>query len=84
MVRPLVLFTLVCKDYGISPYLAASPLNPPPFAADPANGAIKIFKHEDLVDAIVLRPSNVYRLSLSFYGLFFKEAEEAKKGVCGK
>lgn len=91
-VRPLVIFTSGCKDYGMSPFLSTSegkaphteesPLNPPPFAVDRANGAIKIFEHGDLFDAILTRPTNVYGLSSSFYGLIFKYAEEAKrKGV---
>lgn len=90
--RPLVLFTSGCKDYGMSPFVATSPkrrphtelspLNPPTFALDRANGAIQIFHHDDLFDAVLLRPTNVYGLSSSFYGLFFKEAEVAKsKGI---
>lgn len=87
-VRPLVLFTSGCKDYGTSPYLANSPdkephteltpLDPPMFVRDRAYGALRIFEHEELFDACVLRPTNVYGHDSSFYGLFFKEAEEAK------
>jgi nucleoside-diphosphate-sugar epimerase len=91
-IRPLVIFTSGCKDYGMSPFLSTSEekaphteeslLNPPPLATDRANGAIKIFEHEDLFDAILTRPTNVYGFSSSFYGLIFKFAEEAKrKGV---
>lgn len=88
-IRPLVIFTSGCKDYGTSPFLSTSkekfphteesPLNPPLFATDRANGAIKIFEHEDLFDAILTRPTNVYGFSSSFYGLIFKFAAEAKK-----
>ncbi|KUJ11844.1 NAD(P)-binding protein [Mollisia scopiformis] len=88
-IRPLVIFTSGCKDYGTSTFLSTSkdkaphteesPLNPPTLLMDRANGAITIFEHEDLFDAIVTRPTNVYGLSSSFYGLIFKFAEQAKK-----
>jgi nucleoside-diphosphate-sugar epimerase len=88
-VRPLVLFTSGCKDYGISPYLAdspglqphteESPINAPPFATDRANYSIKTFDHTDLFDAAVLRPTNVYGYDSSFYGFFFQAAEQAAK-----
>lgn len=65
------------------PHTEESPLKPPPFAVDRANGTIKIFENQDLFDVIVTRPTNVYGLSSSFYGLIFTFAEEAKKkGVC--
>lgn len=87
--KPLLLFTSGCKDYGMSPYLATSPdldphteespLNPPPFAIDRANGTKKIFENEDVVDVVVLRPTNVYGGNSSYYGLFFIAGENAKK-----
>jgi len=86
-VRPLVLFTSGCKDYGMSPYLAdspglephteESPINPPPFAADRAKYSLKTFEHTDLFDAAVLRPTNVYGYDSSFYGFVFQFAEQA-------
>jgi len=88
-VRPLVLFTSGCKDYGMSPHLADSPdlaphtedspLNSPPVLANRTKYAIQTFEHMDLFDAIVTRPTNVYGLSSSYYGEFFRFAEEAKK-----
>ncbi|KAE8448086.1 hypothetical protein EG329_009851 [Mollisiaceae sp. DMI_Dod_QoI] len=93
-IRPLVIFTSGCKDYGMSPFVSSSiekekaphtedsPLNPPPVLADRTYGALKIFEQKDLFDAIVTRPTNVYGLSSSFYGLLFSFAEQAKqKGV---
>lgn len=90
--KPLLLFTSGCKDYGMSPYLATSPnlapqtedspLNPPPFAVDRANATKKILENADVLDVVVLRPTNVYGGNSSFYGLFFIAAEQAKeKGV---
>lgn len=88
-VRPLVLFTSGCKDYGMSPYLADSPglephtedtpLAPPPFAADRAEYSLKTFEHTDIFDAAVLRPTNVYGHDSSYYGFFFMTAEAAVK-----
>ena len=93
-VRPLVIFTSGCKDYGmmdkladspdLKPHTEESPLNPFPFAGiiARANHAIKIFDHTDLFDAIVTRPTNVYGSDSSHYGMFFKLAAKGKeKGV---
>lgn len=90
-VRPLVLFTSGCKDYGrtglhgdegLEPQTEASPLNPPDFAVDRAKHAIKIFDHADLFDAVLLRPTTLYGLSSSFYGPIFDiAAKAAEKGV---
>ncbi|KAH8685858.1 hypothetical protein BGZ60DRAFT_477511 [Tricladium varicosporioides] len=90
--RPLILFTSGCKDYGMSSHLASSPglephtelspINPPPFAIDRATHAVKIFENSDLFDACVLRPTNVFGYSSSYYSAFFVAAEEAReKGV---
>ncbi|TAQ88207.1 hypothetical protein B7494_g3450 [Chlorociboria aeruginascens] len=90
--RPLVLFTSGCKDYGmmdkladsedLQPHTEESPLKPPSWAANRANYAAKIFENSDLFDSILLRPTNVYGLSSSFYSTFFKMGAEANiKGV---
>lgn len=88
-VKPLVLFTSGCKDYGMSPFLAnspniaphteSSPLNPPPALVDRAKGTLMIFENEDVFDAVALRPTNVYGGTSSYYGLFFVAAEQAKE-----
>ena len=90
--KPLVLFTSGCKDYGmmteladtegLKPHTEESPINPPAFAVNRATYAMKVFEHADLFDATVLRPTNVYGLSSSFYGDIFKLGKEGKeKGV---
>ncbi|KAH6722246.1 hypothetical protein BKA61DRAFT_650814 [Leptodontidium sp. MPI-SDFR-AT-0119] len=86
--KPL-LFTSGCKDYGISPHLATSPdlaphtedspLDPPPFAIDRANGTKKIFENADVFDVVVLRPTNVYGGNSNYYGLFFVAEEEGRE-----
>ncbi len=90
-VRPLVLFTSGCKDYGmtsldgadsLSPHTEQSPIKPPPFAIHRATYAPKIFDHNDLFDAVLLRPTTVYGLSSSFYGSLLDMAAKAvEKGV---
>ena len=85
-IRPLVLFTSGCKDYGmtaldgaksLSPHTEQSPINPPPFAIHRATYAVKIFEHDDLFDAVLLRPTTVYGFSSSFYGFLFEVASRA-------
>ncbi|TVY80904.1 hypothetical protein LSUE1_G003041, partial [Lachnellula suecica] len=88
-VRPLVLFTSGCKDYGMSPHLAnspglvphteASPLAPMPLLVARTNYALKTFEHGDLFDSAVLRPTNVYGYDSSYYGFFFQSAEQAAR-----
>lgn len=90
-VRPLVMFTSGCKDYGPSPYVSGdpnlaphtekSPLNPPWFLENRCEYALKVFEHgkEDGYDATVLRPTNVYGYGSSFFAGFFLMAEEVKE-----
>ena len=90
-VRPLVIFTSGCKDYGMTgldgeegllPHTEESPLNAPPLLAARASHAVKIFDQKDLFDAVVIRPTTLYGLSSSFYGpIFGKAAKAAEKGV---
>ncbi|OGM45242.1 hypothetical protein ABOM_005860 [Aspergillus bombycis] len=87
-VRPIVIFTSGCKDYGMtgradSPDLAAhtenSPLNPPPAVKARAVNAVRVFDYKDAFDAVVTRPTTVYGRSGSYYGPFFELAQEAKE-----
>jgi nucleoside-diphosphate-sugar epimerase len=87
-IRPLVLFTSGCKDYGpgllandpeLAPHTESSPLNPPLSLSNRAHYALATFEHRDLFDAVVLRPTNVYGYSSSYYSFFFRFAEEAKR-----
>ncbi|KAJ5405666.1 hypothetical protein N7465_006950 [Penicillium sp. CMV-2018d] len=70
-VRPLVMFTSGCKDYGmtgradsedLAPHTEASPLNPPAVVAE-----------------LILRPTTVFGRSGSYYGPFFELAQLAKE-----
>lgn len=90
-IRPLVMFTSGCKDYGttgldgsedLSPHTEDSPLNVPPVLAARATHAIKVFDQKDLFDAVIIRPTTLYGLSGSFYGpIFDVAADAADKGV---
>lgn len=90
-VRPLVMFTSGCKDYGMTgldgsedlePHTEESPLSPPPILVPRAAHAVKVFDHTDLFDAVVIRPTTLYGLSGSFYGpIFDVAAKAAEKGV---
>ena len=90
-IRPLVIFTSGCKDYGmtgldgsegLAPHMEESPLNAPPILVPRATHAIRIFDHKDLFDAIVVRPTTLYGLSGSYYGpIFDVAAKAAEKGV---
>ena len=90
-IRPLVIFSSGCKDYGttglagsedLAPHTEESPLNGPPVLIPRATHAPKIFEHTDLFDAVVVRPTTLYGLSGSFYGpIFDVAAKAADRGV---
>ncbi|KAH8589436.1 hypothetical protein B0O99DRAFT_725355 [Bisporella sp. PMI_857] len=88
-VRPLVLFSSGCKDYGLmdevatstglKPHTEDSPLNPPAILRPRSENAVKTFENVDLFDTVLLRPTNVYGLGSSYYGDFFKLDAAAKE-----
>lgn len=82
-VRPLVLLSSGCKDYGttdvdgapsLAPHTETSPINPPAPLIIRATTSTKIFELKDVVDAAVLRPTNVYGHGSSYYGVVFDYA----------
>ncbi|CRL27822.1 NAD-dependent epimerase/dehydratase [Penicillium camemberti] len=87
-VRPLVMFTSGCKDYGmtgradsedLAPHTEASPLNPPAVVAERCLASPKIFEYPHAFDAVILRPTTVFGRSGSYYGPFFELAQLAKE-----
>ncbi|KAI0129692.1 hypothetical protein BJ170DRAFT_681179 [Xylariales sp. AK1849] len=87
-VRPLVLWTSGCKDYGttavdgtpgLSPHTEISVVNPQALIRARATYSLKILEH-DLFDAAVLRPTNVYGYSSSYYGAIFDWAARTAAG----
>lgn len=88
-VRPLVLWTSGCKDYGLTdvdgapnlaPHTEESPVKPwLDFLLPRATSSIKVFDNTDLFDAAVLRPTNVYGLSSSHYAQWFESAEKIQQ-----
>ncbi|KAL1878538.1 hypothetical protein VTK73DRAFT_7879 [Phialemonium thermophilum] len=85
-VRPLVIFTSGCKDYGVgphyhgdpglAPHTEESPLNPPAVLAPRTIHAQKIFDHKDAFAPVLVRPINVFGRASSYYQHFFKLAEK--------
>lgn len=87
-VRPLVMFTSGCKDYGmtgradsenLAPHTESSPLNPPAALAARSLASLKIFQYSHAFDAVLLRPTTVFGRSSSYYGPFFELARHAKE-----
>lgn len=86
-VRPLVLITSGCKDYGpgevdgshnLVAHTEEAPLNPPPFLKNRTTYSLQALQ-EDSFDVVVLRPTNVHGGSSSHFGEFFELAADAKK-----
>ncbi|KAI1342740.1 NAD(P)-binding protein [Xylariaceae sp. FL0016] len=79
-IRPLVLMSSGCKDYGttgvhgspgLSPHTEDAPLNPPAMVQTRCATTLDVFAHADLFDATVLRPTPVYGYGSSYYGATF-------------
>ncbi|KAL4908493.1 hypothetical protein BDW74DRAFT_147519 [Aspergillus multicolor] len=88
-IKPLVILSSGCKDYGVGPHYAdvpdlhphteESPLNPPDLLRNRTNMSLDIFKHTDAFAPVLVRPTNVYGRSASYYRGFFEVASLAKK-----
>jgi len=89
-VRPLVMFSSGCKDYGamsekegdtgLKPHTEESPLNPPAVLIPRCElGTNLLDKRKTPYDAIVLRPTIVYGYSSSYYGALFDFAAGSKE-----
>lgn len=90
-VRPLLLWSSGCKDYGLTPlhgepglapHTEESPLKPP---AEPikqrAETSLRIYEHKDLFDGVILRPTSVYGYTSSYYGTMMDyAAQQAASG----
>lgn len=90
-VKPLVLWSSGCKDYGttpvhgasdLAPHTEESPLNGPDLLQERTSKCMTIFDHSDSFDGVVLRPTNVFGYSSSYYGAMFSyAASEAARGA---
>ncbi|KAL4776649.1 hypothetical protein BDW60DRAFT_87178 [Aspergillus nidulans var. acristatus] len=88
-VRPLVIGSSGCKDYGIGPHYHGdrdlkphteeSPLNAPDLVSNRAKISLEIFNNSDAFAPVLVRPTNVYGRSASYYRGFFEVAVVAKK-----
>ncbi|GLA33017.1 hypothetical protein AnigIFM63604_004384 [Aspergillus niger] len=87
--RPLVIFSSGCKDYGmgphydgqegLQPHTEESPLNPPAILTPRATLSLEIFQHADLFAPVLVRPTNVFGRSASYYRGFFEIAAGVAK-----
>lgn len=88
-IRPLIMFTSGCKDYGrmkeihgdenLTGHTELSPVNPPAALAKRAELGIKLLQDRTSgFDSLVLRPTIVYGNSSSHYGTLFDLAAESK------
>ncbi|KAF4451761.1 hypothetical protein F53441_5295 [Fusarium austroafricanum] len=82
-VRPLVLWSSGCKDYGMTalhgtpglvPHVEDSPMNGPELLKERTTSSVKVFDYVDLFDAAVIRPTCVFGYSSSYYGAMFDYA----------
>ncbi|KAM0260143.1 hypothetical protein ACHAQJ_002908 [Trichoderma viride] len=90
-VRSLVLWSSGCKDYGttdvhgapaLRPHNEASPTNAPEFLRQRTENCLRIFDYKDIFDAALLRPTNVFGYSSSYYGAMMAwAATEAAAGA---
>ncbi|KAI2616165.1 NAD(P)-binding protein [Hypomontagnella submonticulosa] len=87
-VRPLVLASSGCKDYGttglhgspgLAPHTEDSPLHPMDLLSERCFSSLRIFEHKDLFDAAVIRPTPVFGYDSSYYGMVFELAAAAAK-----
>ncbi|KAI1452012.1 NAD(P)-binding protein [Annulohypoxylon moriforme] len=87
-VRPFVITTSGCKDYGVTdihgssglaPHTEDSPLQPVGIIHERAFNSLDIFTHADLFDAVLVRPTPVFGYGSSYYGLAFEVAAAAAR-----
>jgi nucleoside-diphosphate-sugar epimerase len=88
-VKPLVLMSSGCKDYGttsrhgdadLAPHNEDSSLNPVDLLKARTLCSLKVFEHADLFDAAVLRPTPLHGYSGSYYGVIFDAMALLREG----
>ncbi|KFZ22427.1 hypothetical protein V502_02880, partial [Pseudogymnoascus sp. VKM F-4520 (FW-2644)] len=87
-IKPLVIFSSGCKDYGpgdldgasnMKSHTEETSLKAPPSLMPRTLNALKFLEYPDLFDAVITRPTNVHGYSSSYYGLFIDLALTAKE-----
>ncbi|KAF9767273.1 hypothetical protein IL306_000183 [Fusarium sp. DS 682] len=87
-VRPLVLWSSGCKDYGmtglhgtpdLAPHTEDSPMNTPEVLKERTANSARVFDYSDLFDAAVIRPTCVFGYSNSYYGAILDYAAAQKE-----
>ena len=84
--KPLVIFTSGCKDYGMTlrhgnhhlqPHTEDSPLEGPAALKIRTEMSLTIFNHKDDFDAVLTRPTTFYGSSGTYYAPLFALAQQA-------
>ncbi|RDW65703.1 NAD-dependent epimerase/dehydratase family protein [Aspergillus mulundensis] len=88
-VKPLVILSSGCKDYGmgphydgaqdLKPHTEESPLNPPDLLRNRTTMSLEVLKNTDAFAPVLVRPTNVYGRSASYYRGFFEVASLAQR-----
>ncbi|KAF5001258.1 hypothetical protein FGRMN_1158 [Fusarium graminum] len=91
-VRPLVLWSSGCKDYGttalhgasdLAPHTENSPMNGPELLKERTTNSARVFDYDSLFDAAVVRPTCVFGYSSSYYGAIFDYAAAQNESGSG-
>lgn len=87
-VRPLIMFSSGCKDYGkmaekhgdpnLAPHTEDSPLAPPDILIPRSECGVALLTNDHAFDATVLRPTIVYGHSSSYYAQLFDYASQCE------
>ncbi|KAF5594194.1 hypothetical protein FPCIR_5045 [Fusarium pseudocircinatum] len=87
-VRPLVLWSSGCKDFGmtglhgtpgLAPHTEESALNAPEILKERTTNSARVFDFTELFDAAVIRPTCVFGYSNSYYGAIFNYAADQRE-----
>lgn len=83
-IKSLVIFSSGCKDYdigphydgapGLAPHTEESALNSPEVLANRTHSALRFLAGNDSFSPVIVRPTNVYGRSASYYRGFFETA----------
>ncbi|KAL4816694.1 hypothetical protein BDW67DRAFT_175317 [Aspergillus spinulosporus] len=66
------------RDRDLKPHTEESPLNPPDLESNRANMSLEIFENSDAFAPVLIRPTNIYGRSASYYRGIFEVAALAK------
>lgn len=87
--KPILIFTSGVKDYGLKPHIDGTPgmapykedsaPNPPPAIINRTTYSTEVFIHADVFAPVLVRPTNVYGRTSSYFHGFFDVAKKASE-----